>query len=124
MDLGEVLERVAVQVGVIGERLAVLESKVDAIVTPPKALRLEDAEKHLPLKRSAIKALIAKGEIQTVRIGKRRYIPLTEILRLTTVTRPVVTVPSVAEHGPKAKRRPAQRAKAEADEILAFAKSL
>lgn len=106
----------------VAARLEAVERKVDAITVPPKALRIEEAEKHLPLKRAAIKDLIRKGKIRTVQIGERNYIPLTEIIRLTSLPdRAPSSAPAV--HRSK-KARATDRAVTESDAILDVVKSL
>lgn len=123
MEIGDVLAMVHEEFRALNERLDALEQKIDHLVAPPKALTVKEATRHLPVGETTIKAMIACGEIRTVRMGNRRgrFIPLEEIIRLTSVAEPVRTAPSVAEHRKASARA---RAKAEAAEILAFAKTL
>jgi excisionase family DNA binding protein len=47
-----------------------------------RALSIEEAARRLGIGRSALYAAIARGEVASVRIGRRRLIPEAEVARL------------------------------------------
>lgn len=46
------------------------------------ALSVEEAAKYLSLGRTKMFELIRKGELQTIKIGRRRLVPLSALRRL------------------------------------------
>lgn len=52
----------------------------------PRALKPAEVAKLLSCSLSKVRALIASGHIQHVRIGKVPLVPMSEIIRLTTVS--------------------------------------
>lgn len=122
--LNETLERVAMLVESLVGRVEGLEQRVGDPAFLHRALRVEEAEKYLPIKKSAINALIRSGEIRTITYGKspRRYIPMAEIVRLNSIPEAPTDAPTVPSKTPP--KRAARVAKEDADEILAFARSL
>lgn len=71
----ELLERIAA-------RLDALEAKV---TVQPRAYKIRDAGRLLGCSPAIVKAMIRSGEIRTVLIGERAHIPVSEIMRITTV---------------------------------------
>ncbi len=49
---------------------------------PPAALSPADAARELSLSRSHVYNLMAAGELRSVKIGRRRVIPYSEVTRL------------------------------------------
>lgn len=102
----EFLERIAGRLEVldrIEERLGRLEQKVEQITAPPRAVKISEAEKYLPIKRTVITEMINAGKIATCTINERKYIPFAELVRLTAVAKPVASSPTVP---PPPKRGP------------------
>lgn len=85
MEISEVLSRIDGRLQAIDSRLQILERRVESIIAPPRALKLDEAANLLSIGRTTILEMVRSGQIRTVTIKKRKRIPLSEIVRLTAV---------------------------------------
>lgn len=99
----EALSRVDVRLGemssVLSEvvvRLSSLEQRVESIIAPPRAFSLKEASKLLGCSPRKLSRLIQSGKLRTVEIGEREHVPMSEVVRLTTVTTSPKSSPRVA----------------------------
>jgi excisionase family DNA binding protein len=56
---------------------------MDAHDRHPDLVSVRAAADHLAISESSVRRLIAAGTVATVRIGRRRLVPLAELRRLT-----------------------------------------
>lgn len=102
----------------IERKLDALERKIGAINLPPRAVDVPDAARLLGRSPKTVRRMILAGELGTVLMLGSRMVPMSEILRLTTViTTARRSVPSV-KRGPTAKRMASARERAEAIRAL------
>lgn len=104
---------------VIEGRLAALEQKVEAIIAPPRALKKRDAARLLGVGLTTLENLLRQGKLRTVPIGDREHVPMSELVRMTSVT----TKPQRPASGPALGARK-QDGRSEAEKIREFARSL
>lgn len=97
----ELLER-------IDARLAALEQKVEMLVLPPRAVKPRVAGSLLGCSEKIIKSMIGRGELRTVPVGERQHVPMSEIVRLTTVTAPPARGPVLLPRARSAKVSPTE----------------
>jgi hypothetical protein len=76
--------------GRIERRLEAVERKLDLLAGAPQAFayKLDDAAKMLSMGRTKLDGLIAERKVATVTLGGRRYVPVAELIRLTTPSNP------------------------------------
>lgn len=96
----------------IESALTEFRQNFQAMTEPRLALKIKDAARMLGCSTKTVERDVRKGRIKTVEIGKRQHIPMSELVKLTTVrAEPPRTAP--------APRRHASGAKADAEKIRA-----
>jgi hypothetical protein len=70
--------------------LETIERKLDSLSGPPPAYayKLDEAAKMLSMGRTKLLGLIRSRKLSTVTLGGRRYVPVSELIRLTTPLQP------------------------------------
>jgi hypothetical protein len=83
--------------------LEMIERKLDLVSGPPPAYayKLGEAAKMLGMGESKLRSLIRTRKLSTVRLGAREYVPVVELIRLTT---PLAATPRKGPSGPRPKR--------------------
>lgn len=107
----ERLDRIETHLEMIQQKLELLGG-----APPAYAYKLRDAAKMLSMGQTKLLSLIRSRKLDTVQLGGRRYIPVSELVRLTT---PLRMKPRAGPVGPRPK---VYDAKAEAEKIRALAR--
>lgn len=94
-------------VGRIEVRLVALEERLSRESVTPRALTMARAAALLSVSVSTVKRLVKGGELRTVTLGARPMVPMSEVVRLTSVT----AAPSSRPQGPGPVRGSAEAAK-------------
>jgi hypothetical protein len=116
--MGEALERIEARLECIDGRLGTLERRVESIVVPPQAYKKEDAARLLSCDVKTLNKEIRRGLIRTVPVGSREHVPLSEIIRKTSV----LTQPQRAPSVPSKRDRAALKRSKIADSIRLLGK--
>lgn len=103
----ELLERIAA-------RLDSLERKVEMLVVPPRAVKPKVAGSLLGCSENTVKGMVRRGEMRTVRVGDRQHIPMSEIVRLTTVATAPKSSPILQPRSKRTKIEPSEMEKVRA----------
>lgn len=86
MDLRE-------QLNSIEEKLEAVKRHLDEVTSPPRLLSMAKAARHLGIGPTKMGELIRDRVIRTVKLGERRMIPLSELVRVTSLSSPAKGAP-------------------------------
>lgn len=66
---------------------ALREQIPDPVAEPDKVLTVDEAAQWLDVSRSLVYKLMGRGELDSIRIGNRRFIPVSEVYRIINGSR-------------------------------------
>jgi excisionase family DNA binding protein len=68
------------------DHLKMIERKLDLLSGPPPAYAytLREAAQMLSMSESKLRGLLRERKLSTVRLGGRQYVPVSELIRVTT----------------------------------------
>lgn len=69
----------------ISKRLDALTSRLEEVATPPRLLSMARAARSLGIGQTKLAELIRRKVVRTVKLGERRMVPLSEVIRVATV---------------------------------------
>jgi hypothetical protein len=96
----------------IQDQLEAIDKKIEAAAVQPRALGMRKAALLLSRSPDTLKGMVKRKEIRTVLIAKVKMIPMSEIVRLTTVLVPARGAPNPRRQEPYDAQAEAERARA------------
>lgn len=72
----------------LAKKLDSISERLEEVATPPRLLTLARAARCLGVGETKLQQLIRTRVVRTVKLGARRMVPLSEVVRVATISEP------------------------------------